>query len=817
MGMLKMPAKKASPYKEAFLKRVEITVGKHLEDCTKFDLYTALAYAVRDVIVGQWVQTQKAQEESGAKKVYYLSLEFLMGRTLGNTLINSELFEKADKELKDLGIELEDLLDEEADAGLGNGGLGRLAACFLDSMATLDLPAFGSGIRYDYGIFKQSIHDGHQIEEPDNWLRNGNPWEICRPERKKSINFYGKSTTFRDHDGKLWHSWIDTAQVIAMPFDTPVPGYGTDTVNTLRLWSAKSVSGFNLQEFNKGDYINANLQLSLNENISKVLYPNDNNYEGKELRLKQQYFLAAATIMDIIEELKKDGVDLVNMHEKVAIQLNDTHPAIAIPELMRILMDEEGMDWEDAWEMSSKVFAYTNHTLLAEALEKWSVQLIETLLPRHMEIIYEINYHFLRKVANHYPGDDSKLAELSLIEEGGEKMVRMAYLAIVGSHSVNGVAALHTELLKHGLVKHFYDYSPEKFNNKTNGITPRRWLKKCNPGLSSLITDKIGGEWTKDLDQLEKLEKFIGDTKFRNKFQKIKQENKNRLIDYIANIYDVEINPNSIFDIQIKRLHEYKRQLMNILHCVALYNDIKENPTADFTPRTFIFAGKAAPGYWMAKQIIKLINSVGNVVNNDTEVGDKLKILFLPNYSVSMAEVLIPACDLSEQISTAGKEASGTGNMKFALNGALTVGTLDGANVEIKDCVGDENIYIFGLTVDEVHNLKSSGYNPHNYLQQGSHLRKVFDLIESGFFCPEDKDLFKPIVESITCQGDEYMIAADFDEYYNIQQEISKDFKDKTSWIKKCIANVANMGMFSSDRTIQQYADEIWNVKPLKK
>ncbi|MCH2207080.1 MAG: glycogen/starch/alpha-glucan phosphorylase [Lentisphaerales bacterium] len=812
-----MPAKKASPYKEAFLKRVEITVGKNLEDCTKFDLYTALAYAVRDVIVRQWVQTQKAQAESSAKKVYYISLEFLMGRTLGNTLINSELFEKADEALKELGIELEDLLDEEADAGLGNGGLGRLAACFLDSMATLDLPAFGSGIRYDYGIFKQSVNNGYQVEEPDNWLRNGNPWEICRPERKKAIHFYGKSTTFRDHDGKLWHSWIDTDEVIAMPFDTPIPGYDTETVNTLRLWSAKSVFGFNLEEFNKGDYVNANLQLSLNENISKVLYPNDNNYEGKELRLKQQYFLAAATIMDIIEDLKEDGVELTKMHEKVAIQLNDTHPAIAIPELMRILMDEEGVEWEAAWETSSKVFAYTNHTLLAEALEKWPVHLIEKLLPRHMEIIYEINYHHLRQVANLYPGDNNKLGALSIIQEGSEKMVRMAYLAIVGSHSVNGVAALHTELLKHGLVKDFYEYSPEKFNNKTNGITPRRWLKKCNPGLSSLITEKIGKEWTNDLDQLTKLEKFSSQVKFRNSFHEIKQLNKQRLIDYITAQFDVKINPDSIFDIQIKRLHEYKRQLMNVFHCIALYQDLKENPNADFTPRTVIFAGKAAPGYWMAKQVIKLINSVSTVVNNDPEINDKLKVLFLPNYSVSMAEVLIPACDLSEQISTAGKEASGTGNMKFALNGAMTVGTLDGANVEIKDCVGDENIYIFGLTVEEVQNLKRSGYNPHNYLYHGSRLRKVFDLIESGFFCPEDQDLFKPIIEAITCHGDQYMVAADFDSYYEIQQQISKDFRVLPEWTKKCIANVANMGMFSSDRTIKQYADEIWNVKPLKK
>ena len=811
-----MPKKSVNPYKDAFLKRVEITVAKRFEDCSRHDLYLALAYAIRDVQVEKWIKTQEKQKKSKAKKVYYISLEFLMGRALGNSLINSGLYEKADETLKELGIEINDILEQEHDAGLGNGGLGRLAACFLDSMATLDLPAFGSGIRYDYGIFKQSIVNGRQVEEPDNWLRNGNPWEIPRNERQKIIRFYGKSTTYRDNNGKVWHSWVDTEDVMAQPYDTPIPGYGTETVNTLRLWSAKSLFGFNLAEFNKGDYVNASLQLSMTENISKVLYPNDNNYLGKELRLKQQYFLAAATIQDIVIDLKEDKVDLSQMHKKVAIQLNDTHPAIAIPELMRILMDEEGIDWERAWETASKVFAYTNHTLLSEALEKWSVDLMGTLLPRHMEIIYEINYHFLRQVANRYPGDNEKLASLSIIEEGGEKMVRMAYLAIVGSHSVNGVAALHTELLKNGLVKNHFDYSPEKFNNKTNGITPRRWLKKCNPGLSELITDKIGGKWVTDLELLVGIEKYKTNAAFCKKWQAVKNDNKQQLISYINEQFDVEISPDSIFDIQIKRIHEYKRQLMNILHCVALYNDIHENPDAEFTPRTVIFAGKSAPGYFLAKEIIHLINAVSTVINNDPTVGNKLKVIFMPNYSVSMAEVLIPACDLSEQISTAGKEASGTGNMKFSLNGALTVGTLDGANVEIKDCVGDENIYIFGKTVDEVEALKSNGYNPHNYLFAGSKLGKVLDLISSGFFCPEESGSFDNVVNSITCWGDEYLIAADFDSYYDIQQQISTDFNDQKTWTKKSIINVANMGMFSSDRTIKQYADEIWDVKPLK-
>ncbi len=739
-----------------------------------------------------------------------------MGRTLGNSLINCGFYEKADATLKDLGIELTDLLEEEHDAGLGNGGLGRLAACFLDSMATLDLPAFGCGIRYDYGIFKQSIRNGFQIEEPDNWLRNGNPWEVCRTERRKVIKFYGKSITYRDNTGKLWHSWVDTHDVLALPYDTPIPGYGTDTVNTLRLWSAKSLFGFNLEEFNRGDYINANLSLSLNENISKVLYPNDNNYSGKELRLKQQYFLASSSIQDIIADLKELKINLKDMHKYTAIQLNDTHPAIAIPELMRILLDEEGLNWEAAWKTTSKVFAYTNHTLLAEALEKWPVSLITNLLPRHMEIIYEINYHFLRSVANKYPGNNQKMQALSIIEEGNEKMVRMAYLAIVGSHSVNGVAALHTELLKHGLVKDFYDFSPEKFNNKTNGITPRRWLKKCNPELATLISNEIGDGWVKNLDELKKIEKLKSNTPFCKKWREVKTAKKQQLIAYIKNSFDVELNPNSLFDIQIKRMHEYKRQYMNILHCIALYNDIKENPKAEFTPRTIIFAGKAAPGYYIAKQVIKLINAVSTVINNDEIVGDKLKVLFLPNYSVSMAEVLIPAADLSEQISTAGKEASGTGNMKFALNGALTIGTLDGANVEIKDCVGDENIYIFGLTVEQVEGLKKNGYNPHHYLQHGSRLKKVLDLINSGFFCTENQNLFKSLTDLIYCHGDEYMLAADFDAYYEAQQRVSKDYLNQKTWTEKSITNVANMGMFSSDRTIKEYADEIWDIKPLK-
>ena len=804
--------------KSLFLTRVANTISKSLEECTKQDLYLALAYAVRDFSSVNWVKTQESYKKTQAKKVYYISLEFLMGRTLGNNLINCGIYEEAKEVLASVGIEIEDVIDEESDAGLGNGGLGRLAACFLDSMATLDLPAYGSGIRYDYGIFEQKIENGFQVEEPDNWLRYGNAWEVCRPDRKVRIKFYGKSSTYRDKDGKLVHQWIDTEDVLAMPYDTPITGYETDTVNTLRLWSAKSLFGFNLQDFNRGDYINANINKSISENISKVLYPNDNNYEGKELRLKQQYFLAASTIADIIADCKEENIDLRKMYDFIAIQLNDTHPAIAIPELMRVLMDEEGLTWDESWKVCTKTFAYTNHTLLAEALEKWSLPLMQHLLPRHMEIIFEINYHFMRAVANHFPGDNDKLRDMSIIEEGGEKQVRMAYLSIVGSHSVNGVAALHTELLKHGLVRDFYEFSPEKFNNKTNGVTPRRWMKMCNPAMSDLITDKIGAEWPKDLDQLVKFEKFKSNAAVQKKWLQIKQDNKQRLIDYIHNNLgmDVDLDPSSMFAIQIKRIHEYKRQFMNILRVIAQYQEIKANPDKEYTNTTVLFAGKAAPGYYLAKQTIKLINAVSAVVNVDPDCKGKLKVLFLPNYSVSMAEKLIPAADLSEQISTAGKEASGTGNMKFALNGALTVGTLDGANVEMKECVGDDNIYIFGLTVEEVQEMKANGYNPYAFMPEGSRLKSVLDLIESGFFCPENPGLFSDLVATIKHHGDHYMVAADFDAYYNIHEEIAQDFNDKKKWTKEAIINVANMGKFSSDRTIKQYAEEIWGVVPQK-
>ncbi len=803
-------------FRDNFLRRVEVTIAKKLENCSKLELYMALAYAVRDAQVDRWIDTAEKQRASNCKRLYYISLEFLMGRTLGNALINLGLHDVAGKALRGLGLQLEELIDEELDAGLGNGGLGRLAACFLDSMATMDLPGFGCGIRYDYGIFKQKIVHGTQIEEPDPWLRYGNPWEIARTDRRQVVRFYGKTQTYKDNAGKVWHTWIDTEEVLAMPYDTPVTGYGTETVNTLRLWSSRALHDFNLSDFNKGDYINANLKAALTENITKVLYPNDNNYEGKELRLKQQYFVCAATLGDLLADFKAAGNDIRQLHEKIVIQLNDTHPTIAIPELMRILLDQEGLNWEEAWGIVSRTFAYTNHTLLAEALEKWPVHLIERLLPRHMQIIYEINYHFLRQVANRWPGDADKLAAMSLIEESGEKKVRMAYLAIAGAFSVNGVAALHTELLKNGLVADFHEFYPGKFNNKTNGITPRRWLRACNPGLSALIDSRIGPKWTTNLDLLKGLEKYAPDAAFRTQWRQVKRANKLELCKYVEENLGDKLNPDAIFDIQIKRLHEYKRQFLNLLHCIALYQELKADPNAAIPPRVVIFGAKAAPGYFTAKLIIRLANAVSWVVNNDATIGERLKVLFMPNYNVSLAEVLIPAADLSEQISTAGKEASGTGNMKFALNGALTIGTLDGANVEIKDCVGDDNIYIFGLNVDQVESMKKTGYNPHAFMPEGSRLKHALDLIASGFFCPEDKALFQPLVDLITRHGDEYMIAADFDGYWNAQRQVEKDYMNQEEWSRRAILNVAAMGMFSSDRTINQYATEIWGVKPLR-
>lgn len=795
---------------------LEFRLAKDKITLTSRDTYNALALSVRDRMIRKWLRTQHQYIEEDVKKVSYLSLEFLMGRLLGNALTSLGFYDKCHQLLKDIGYDLEDIIDIEQDMGLGNGGLGRLAACFLDSMATLGLPAFGYGIRYEYGIFNQDFEKGMQIEKPDNWLRYGNPWEIMRPEHTYRIQFYGKEITRTGPDGKPYCEWVDTEDVLAVAYDIPIPGYQNNTVNNLRLWQAKSTNEFDFSSFNVGNYVKAVEDKNFSENISKVLYPNDNVDSGKELRFKQQYFFVSATLQDIIRKFKIKHSDFSIFHEKNAIHLNDTHPAIAIPELMRILMDEEKIEWDKAWEITTKTFAYTNHTVLSEALEKWKVSMFEKLLPRHLNIIYELNYRFLNIVKWHFKNDTDKMRRMSIIEESKNKKINMANLSIVGSHSVNGVAELHSEILKKDLFKDFYELDPAKFNNKTNGITQRRWLKKANPFLSEVITDLIGDGWVKDLFQLRQLEEYVHDDNFIENFRNAKWLNKKILIEHIEAEYGININPDSIFDVQIKRMHEYKRQLLNVLHVITLYNRIKDNPSLDFVPRTIIFAGKSAPGYYVAKLIIKLINSVAETINNDPDIRDKLKVVFLKNYSVTLAEKIIPAADLSEQISTAGFEASGTGNMKFQLNGALTIGTLDGANIEIKEEVGDDNIFIFGLTADEVAELRKNDYNPYIYYESNEELKRVLDMINSNYFTFYESDIFKPLFESLIYKGDQYCLLADYQSYIETQELVSNTFLDKQSWAKKAILNVARSGKFSSDRTIQEYAENIWNVKSVK-
>lgn len=798
---------------ESFKRHLTCSLGKRPEKAVDLDRYHALALAIRDLMMQHWIATKDTYDEKAPRTVCYISLEFLMGRTLGNAMINLGVYDAAAEAMAELGFDADKLRDEEVDAGLGNGGLGRLAACFLDSMATLELPSYGYGIRYDYGIFKQIIQNGYQVEEPDNWLSRGNPWEIRRPELARIIHFGGRIIRYQDDVNPDRRKWVDTQDVLAMPYDTPVPGYKNNTVNTLRLWSAESLYGFNLTKFNQGDYISANLESAMSQNISRVLYPNDNNFEGKELRLKQQYFLVSSTLQDIIARTKELGGDLHDFDKNFVIQLNDTHPALAIPELMRLLIDVENFSWDEAWSITSKTFNYTNHTLMSEALEKWPVHLMEKLLPRHLEIIYEINFRFLRAVATRYIGDNDRLTRMSLIQEGREKMVRMAYMCVVASGKVNGVAALHTELLKDGLFRDFAEFYPGKFVNVTNGITPRRWLCKANPALASLISGKIGENWVRELDELEKIDAFATDKNFLKKLAAVKRENKVRLAEYIKEHNGVEVNPDSIFDVQVKRLHEYKRQLLNILHAIALYLEIKDNPNGDFVPRTIIFGAKSAPGYYMAKLIIKLINAAAEVINNDPMVGDRLKVVFLANYRVSLAEKIIPAADVSEQISLAGTEASGTGNMKFALNGALTIGTMDGANIEIHDCVGKDNIFIFGMNVDEVTQLRNSGYDPGAFIAQNPYLRRALELIRDNFFTPGEPDIFRPIIDSFNY--DTYMVAADFASYMETQKKIADLYRDPVKWQEKCLHNIAKMGMFSSDRSIRDYAEKIWNIKPV--
>jgi starch phosphorylase len=798
---------------KSFLEHLEFTLGKDKYTATQFDIYNALAYTVRDRMVDRWLDTQQAYYNEDPKRVYYLSMEFLMGRTLENSLINLGKFDEFREAMESLGYNFEWLINEEQEAGLGNGGLGRLAACFLDSMATMSIPAYGYGIRYEYGIFRQRIVDGAQVEIPDNWLRYRNPWEMDRQEHLHPVKFYGRVKTITDALGGTHSSWVDTEDVMAMAYDIPVPGYGTNTVNTMRLWSAKATREFDLDFFNVGNYIRAVEKKMMSENISKVLYPADDIPEGKELRLKQEYFLASATIYDVLYRFRKTHTDLELLPDKVAIQLNDTHPALAIPELMRVLIDHERMEWRDAWEITVRTFAYTNHTILPEALETWPVWFFEHILPRHLQIIYDINDHFLDEVRARFPGDTERLERLSLIEEHWERRIRMAHLAIVGSHSVNGVATLHSEILKNEVFRDFYEMYPERFNNKTNGITQRRWLKQANPLLSGLIDSAIGDGWTTDLYQLQRLRPLAENREFRLSWQEVKRQNKQRLAAYILHHNKLEVNIDSLFDCQVKRFHEYKRQLLNLLHVITLYNRIKEHPSLDIVQRTFIFSGKAAHSYFMAKLIIRLTNAVAEVVNNDPDVGARLKVVFLADYGVSLAEKIFPAADLSEQISTAGTEASGTGNMKLALNGALTIGTLDGSNIEIMEEVGPDNIFIFGMDAHEVTALRNRGYNPREYYNRLPALRKVLDMIAEGEFSPENRDLFKPIIDNLLNQGDRYMLLADYASYVNCQDEVGKLYCDSDEWARRAILNTAGMGKFSSDRTIAEYARDIWDVK----
>lgn len=792
---------------------------KHQAVATPRDWYVTSAYAVRDHVVDRWIKTSDAYEKEDPKRIYYLSLEFLMGRMLSNAALNINVEKPLKEGLEKLGHSLEEATELEMDAALGNGGLGRLAACFLDSMATMGIPGTGYGIRYEYGMFRQTIVNGQQIENPDNWLRYGNVWEFQRPESTYVIKFGGRVVEFHNPERlgqPMEHHWVDTDNVVAMAYDVPIPGYGNDTVNTLRLWSAKASREFDLGHFNEGNFEKSVEERNASENISKVLYPNDASASGRELRLKQQYFFVSASIQDLLRRFLAKHKDWDMLPEKVAIQLNDTHPAIAVAEMMYQLVDVHHLTWDHAWKLVGKIFAYTNHTLMPEALETWAVSLFEKLLPRHLEIIYEINHRFLMMVNHHFPGDTGLLSRVSIIDESHGRRVRMAHLAVVGSHTVNGVAALHSDLLRTTLFADFDRIYPGKITNITNGITPRRWLNQANQGLTGLIAKAIGDGFQNDLSKLSKLTPLADDADFRKAFRAVKQENKLRLAKKIEEKTGVVVNPNSLFDVQIKRIHEYKRQLLNVLHVITLYNRIRSGKVKNITPRTVIFGGKAAPGYWMAKQIIRLINDVAAIVNEDIAVGDKLKVVFYPNYEVSAAEVLFPGSDLSEQISTAGTEASGTGNMKMALNGALTIGTLDGANVEIREEVGADNIFIFGLTTQQVAETKAHGYNPYDYYNSNEELKQVIDMIDSGYFSVEEPARYQPIVDNLLRKGDNYLLLADYASYVATQDEVGKVYKDKEEWARRAILNVARMSKFSSDRTIAEYADRIWGVKSVK-
>ena len=812
--MPKKPVIDKELFKRSVLYNVKTLYRKTLEEATDQQIFQAVSYAVKDMIVDNWIKTQENYERKDPKIVYYMSMEFLMGRALGNNMINLMAYKEFSEALEELGLDINVIEDQEPDAALGNGGLGRLAACFLDSLATLGYAAYGCGIRYHYGMFKQEIRDGYQIEAPDDWLRDGNPFELRRPEYTKIIKFGGHVST-REENGRLYFYQEDYQSVKAVPYDLPIVGYGNDVVNTLRIWDAQPMDCFSLDSFDKGDYQKAVEQNNLAKNIVEVLYPNDNHYAGKELRLKQQYFFISASVQTAVEKYMSKHDDIHKFYEKVTFQLNDTHPTVAVAELMRILLDDYHLEWDEAWEITTKTCAYTNHTIMAEALEKWPIDLFSKLLPRIYQIIEEINRRFVIEVANKYPSDVNKIAKMAIIADG---QVKMAHLAIVAGYSVNGVAKLHTEILKNQELKDFYEMYPWKFNNKTNGITQRRFLLHANPLLSDWVTSKVGDGWITDLPQIEGIAKYADDPKALKEFMNIKYQNKVRLAKYIKEHNGIEVDPNSIFDVQVKRLHEYKRQLLNILHVMYLYNQLKANPNMEFYPRTFIFGAKAAAGYVNAKLTIKLINSVADVINNDPAINGKIKVVFIENYRVSNAEIIFAAADVSEQISTASKEASGTGNMKFMLNGALTLGTMDGANVEIVEEVGAENAFIFGLSSDEVIRYENyGGYNPMDIYNSDADIRKVVDQLVDGTFSKGDRELFRSLYNSLlntqsTDKADRYFILKDFRSYAEAQKKVEKAYRDTQGWAKSALLNTAHVGMFTSDRTIQEYVDDIWHL-----
>jgi starch phosphorylase len=797
--------------KRAFLDHLFFSQGKFPALATMNDYYLALAYTIRDRLLHRWISTAAAYTEQGARTVCYLSAEFLLGTHLGNNLINLGIYDEAREAVEELGLDFLELLRQEEEPGLGNGGLGRLAACFLDSMATLEIPSLGYGIRYEFGIFDQDIIDGWQVEKTDKWLRFGNPWEIQRAEWAVEVMLGGRTEHYLDEHNHSRVRWVPHRVVKAVPYDTPILGYCNNTANTLRLWRAEAPESFDFGVFNRGDYYGAVDHKISSENITKVLYPNDEAIEGKALRLEQQFFLVSASLQDMFRILDRQNIPVERFHEKFAAQMNDTHPALAVCELMRLLVDERRLSWDTAWEITQKTLAYTNHTLLPEALEQWPLALFSRLLPRHLEIIYEINDRFLEQVRVRYLGDPERVGRLSLINESSHRAVRMAHLACVGSHAINGVAALHSELLKQTVLKDFYELWPDKFSNKTNGVTPRRWMFLSNPRLTRLITEAIGPTWTTDLTHLSELAPLAEDSAFRQRWQAVKQANKADLARFVAHRFGEQLNPETLFDVQVKRIHEYKRQHLNALHIVATYLRLKNNPGRDFVPRTYLFGGKAAPGYHMAKLIIKLINSVGSIVNNDPDVAGRLKIFFVPNFHVSNGQRIYPAADLSEQISTAGKEASGTGNMKFTLNGALTIGTLDGANVEIRERVGEENFFLFGHTEDQITGLRQAGYRPMDFYHGNEELKAVIDLIASGYFSRGDKRLFQPLIDDLL-HHDPFFVLADFAAYLSCQDRVDAAYRDRDAWNRMAILNTAHAGFFSSDRSIREYQREIWKI-----